>query len=244
MNTLQCWSEYTHVLMASICPCIPTLHLFHLLWAPIHLYAPIFSTIPLPPGFHLVHPVESSRRSEAGRRVKFGYLFPWLPPRLAVTHVWGSWFLSGGVSAYSSRTLYAQIRSQGGDRGKPAQNMATNSLTFLSSRCGVYVLSPWKWVGSATTRNNKTWQKWHCFSAQTGSFYLGMLRQNCSGRRRPPLKAFLTLHRSLGHSGQPLPPPFTRGQVCIAVWQLPQPSPPCFLFSLSQALPLIKSLHI
>lgn len=214
-----------------------------LLWAPIHLYAPIFSTIPLPPGFHLVHPVESSRRLEAGRRVKFGYLFPWLPPRLAVTHVWGSWFSSGG-SLHIALGPFTHKFGLRVDRGKPAQNMATNSLTFLSSRCGVYVLSPWKWVGSATTRNNKTWQKWHCFSAQTGSFYLGMLRQNCSGRRRPPLKAFLTLHRSLGHSGQPLPPPFTRGQVCIAVWQLPQPSPPCFLFSLSQALPLIKSLHI
>lgn len=230
--------------MASMCPCISTLHLFHPALSPNSPVCTNFLHDSLATWIPSGSP--SGVQQEIGGREE-SEVWPFIPltpsqigcdPRLRFL------VLIRGVSAYSSRTLYAQIRSQGGDRGKPAQNMATNSLTFLSSRCGVYVLSPWKWVGSATTRNNKTWQKWHCFSAQTGSFYLGMLRQNCSGRRRPPLKAFLTLHRSLRHSSQPLPAPFTRGQVCIAVWQLPQPSPPCFLFSLSQALPLIKSLHI
>ena len=230
--------------MVPICPCISTLHLFHPALSPNSpvctnfLHDSLATWIPF--GFTQWSPAGDRRQGGEWSLAIYSpdSLPDWLWP---TSEVPGSY---QGVSAYSSRTLYAQIRSQGGDRGKPAQNMATHSLTFLPSRCGVYVLSPWKWVGSATTRNNKTWQKWHCFSAQTGSFYQGMLRQNCSGRRRPPLKAFLTLHRSLGHSGQPLPAPFTRGQVCIAVWQLPQPSPPCFLFSLSQALPLIKSLHI
>lgn len=63
------------------------------------------------------------------------------------------------------------LSPRGGNHGKPAQNMVTNSLICLSSRSGVCVLSPWEWVGSVTITNNKTWQKQHCFSFQPGSFY-------------------------------------------------------------------------
>lgn len=63
------------------------------------------------------------------------------------------------------------LSPRGGNHGKPAQNMVTNSLICLSSRSGVCVLSPWEWVGSVTITNNETWQKQHCFSFQPGSFY-------------------------------------------------------------------------
>lgn len=161
ITTLKCWYWEISVLDA--------LHLLlpivsALLSAPVDLQSPLFSPwFPCQLVSIWVHPTEVQQNMGGSKKNKVLLFIAltsalWGCLGLVVNHDGSSWFLSGGPLHMALWPLTHTLNPRGGNHGKPAQNMVTNSLICLSSRSGVYVLSPWEWVGSVTIMNNETWQ--------------------------------------------------------------------------------------
>lgn len=96
-----------------------------------------------------VHPM-GSQQDIRGRKehtvlmfILFHWLLPWgVASGLVVTHDRSSWFLSGGPFYIRLCPLTNIFNCRAGNRGKPTQNMGTDSLIFLSSGGGRFMSSP------------------------------------------------------------------------------------------------------